>query len=263
MSVSTPVASWETPYINGMALAYATTTTLTVGIGRATNGNFTAGLLPNNIITIEDEVTISTTVVGAGGLDQGTIAASTKYYVYAIGNSNSYAPGINDQMVYDNPYPGSALISTSLTPSLPLSYNMYRYIGSVYTTSGSVFVPFVQYGTDQERTMMYVTAVAELSGGTDATYTNIDVATSVPKVGLRAILKVAVTPTAAADACHILPYGVTSTNGFVTVSGDVAAVVNTVTGQICAAGSNSGVPTLQYKVTGAVTISVQGYIDQL
>ena len=260
MAINSPVAAWYTPYIDGMALSYATTTTLTVAAGTATNGNAVAN---TNIITIPAAVTISTTVVGAGGLDVGTIAASTKYYVYAIGSSSNYAAAANTQQVYTNPYPGSALISTSTTPSLPLNYDMYRYIGSVYTTSGSVFEPFRQYGNGTERTMMYVTAVAELSGGTSATYANIDVDSSIPKVGLQAILKVAVTPTAAADACHILPYGVTSTNGFVTVSGDVAAVVNTVTGQLCAAVSNAGVATLQYKVTGAVTISVQGYIDLL
>lgn len=258
MAISKAGYAWYTPYSpQGMELAYVTTTTLTVAAGKTPNSTF------ENIITLDAPITISLAALGAGGIDAGTVAASTKYFVYVIGSSNNYGEEEGFLRTGDNDYLGSAILSTSETPSLPFGYDMYRYVGAIYTTAGSVIEPFVQYGSGQERTMMYVTALSELAGGTSATYANIDVASAVPKVGLRAILKLAVTPTAANNAAHVLPFGVTSTNGFVTVSGDVAAVVQTTTGCICAVGSNAGVPTLQYKVTGAVTISVQGYIDQL
>lgn len=258
MAISKAGYAWYTPYSpQGMELAYATTTTLTVAAGTTPNSTF------ENIITIDAPVTVSLAASGAGGIDAGTVAASTKYYVYAIGSSNNYGAEEGFLRAGDNDYLGSAILSTSLTPSLPFGYDMYRYVGAIYTTAGSVIEPFVQYGSGQERTMMYVTAISELAGGTSATYANIDVASSIPRAGLRAILKVAVTPTAASNAVEILPFGVTSTNGFVTVSGPVAAVAMTSTGEICAAGSNAGVATLQYKVTGSATISVQGYIDTL
>ena len=207
-------------------------------------------------------MTVCLAASGACGLDAGRLSASTRYFIYAIGNSNSYGPQVGN-LITENPYRGTVIFSASATPSLPFGYDMYRYIGSFYTTAGSVIEPFVQYGNGQERTMMYVTALSELAAGTSATYANVDVASSVPKVGLKSILKVSVTPTAASNEVNILPFGVTSTNGFVTLSGSVAAVATTVTGFICPTGGNAGVPTLQYKVTGATTISVQGYIDQL
>jgi hypothetical protein len=268
MNVSSPVAAWDTPYINGMQLTYLTPTTFKVSVGTATNGNISVGNVPNNIITVEDEVTISTTGVGAGGLDQGTIEASTKYYVYAIGNSNSYAPGINDQMVYDNPYPGSALISKSLTPSLPLSYNMYRYIGTVYTNGSSEFVIFWQDGSGTDRTMMYDSAVAtSITAGNSTTYANVALASAVPFTNLKVYLRVALTPNSAASQTVVVPYGSSSTNGVGVVKGQVAAVVNEAVIECkCASAVDSVAPFIAYKTTSAsdsVAISVTGYVDQL
>jgi hypothetical protein len=268
MAISTPVAAWETPYINGMGLTYGSTTTFTVAVGTATNGNYDSsnGNPPNNIITIEDAVTVSTTTVGAGGLDQGTIAASTKYYVYAIGNSNSYAPGINDQMFYDNPYPGTVVISTSTTPTLPLSYNMYRYIGAVFTNGSSQFVKFEQTGSGRDRTMLYDDPIATaVTAGTSTTYANVSVAVAVPTSGLMVFLRVALTPNSSASKTLVAPYGSTSTNGVGIVKGQVAAVVNEAVIQ-CTCASNSGVATVLYKTTSAsdsVAISVTGYVDEL
>lgn len=262
MTVNVAGYPWYTPYYPyGMGLTYATTTTLIVGAGNTPNSDF------KNIITLDSGVTVSISASGAGGIDSGTVQASTNYNVFVIGSSNN--PPVQEGSVvgdYDNvtnPYPGSAILSTSTTPSLPFGYDMYRYVGAVRTTAGSVLEPFVQYGTGQQRKMMYVTAISELSAGTSATYANIDVASSIPRAGLEAILKLVVTPTAASNAANVLPYGVTSTNGFVTVSGSVGSVAATSTNQPCATGSNAGVPTLQYKVTGSVDIYVQGYIDQL
>jgi hypothetical protein len=268
MAISTPVQAWDTPYLNGMHLSYASTTTITVDAGTATNGNFVAanGTPPNNIITLETAVTINAALSGAGGVDQGAIAANTKYYVYAIGNSNSYAPGINDQMVYTNPYPGSALISTSLTPILPLGYNMYRYIGTVFTNGSSQFVQFYQTGRSVDRTMYYDAAVATaITAGTSTTYANVSLAASVPFPNLKVLLRVSLTPNTAASQTSVAPFGSTSTNGVALVKGQVAAVANPIVVE-CPCTSNAGVPTVLYKTTSAsdsVAISVAGYVDEL
>lgn len=253
----TPIYSWFTPYKSGLGLTYLTTATISVAAGSCTNST------DANLIVLPLAKTVNTAVTGAGGIDNGVLTASTFYAVYAIASSSNpiidedstEADGANDA----NPYPPSALLSKSYSaPSLPFGYDMYRYIGSVLMDGSSHILSFLQIDTK----MMYDTAIAELAGGTSATYANIDVATSIPVAGLEGIFKIALTPTAAADSVNMLPYGVTATNGHVTVSGDVAAVVNTVSGQVCATGSNSGVPTVQYKVTGAVTITTQGYFDQ-
>ena len=258
MTINVAGQPWFTPYApNGMELAYATTTTMTVAAGSTPNSTF------QNIITLPDAVTIDLAVVGAGGLDAGTVAASTKYNVYAIGSSQYFevAPGSLSNAV--NPYPGSALLSTAASPSLPANYDMYRYIGAIYTDGSSQIVEFRQSGKGTERVMMYDVAVAELAAGSSATYANIDVATSVPRAGLRAILSVTVTPTAPSDAVHIVPFDSAAGAGQVILDGSVAAVAQTVNGLVCQTGDNSTVPTLKYKVTGTASVSVQGYIDEL
>src|SRR4030042_715572 len=62
-------------------------------------------------------VTLNQAVNGLNGLDSGTIAASTWYYIYAVGDSSGNRIG-------------GALISTSyIAPILPYGYDVYRLIG--------------------------------------------------------------------------------------------------------------------------------------
>lgn len=260
MAISYLSAPWYTPYSPvGMQLTYASTTTLTIAAGITTNSTY------ENLIVADSALTLNLALSGAGGLDTGTLAASTKYNIFVISSSNSpdYVSGMGPGSEPENPYPTSCLFSTSTTPSLPFKYDMYRYVGAFYTDGSSHIVKFVQTGNGPERTMWYDVAVSELTGGTSATYANIDVATSVPRAGLVALLRVSVTPTGAGDGVNILPYGSSATNGYAVLTGDVAAVATTLSAIPCPTGSNSGVPTLQYKVTGSTGIDVQGYIDQL
>lgn len=263
MAIKTPVAAWFTPFISGMNLAYATTTTFTVAAGVASNGNTIAN---SNLITIDSAVTITTTVSGAGGLDTGTIAASTKYYVYAIGASAYPDSGLNDQTTgYVNAYPGSALISASTSPTLPLNYDMYRYLGTVYTDGSSHFLSFYQTGTGTRRPMYYDAGISVLSAGTSTTYASVSLATAVPTAGLDVIVTTSLTPNSSASVINLAPYGSSSTNGLAQIKGQVAAVVNTVTSQLPSA-SNAGVPYILYKTTSgsdSVSMVVTGYIDQL
>lgn len=262
VNIQTPVYAWETPYITGLGLTYVGTTSFIIGAGSCTDST------ASNVITLETPVTISSAVKGAGGLDNGTLAASTLYYVYGIGNSASYNPSLNtnnEDGTQTNPYPGNGIFSLnppSTGPSLPANYDMYRYAGAIVTDSSSNFLSFVQTQANSSRTMWYDVAISALSGGTSATYANVSLANMVPSAGLEVLMLTAVTPTGAGNSVNLVPYGSTATVGYAVLTGSVASVVATEVLRL-PSGSLLSVPYIKYKVTGAVSLGVTGYIDQL
>lgn len=68
---------------------------------------------------LNSTLTCNTAVSGAGGIDTGSVAASTLYYVYAVYNSTVL----------------SLVASTSATA--PVGFNSYRKIGAFYTDGSS------------------------------------------------------------------------------------------------------------------------------
>jgi hypothetical protein len=264
MSISTPVINAPNMYVDNMLMTWVSTTTMTVspGIARdSTNTNDISVGLAGSVAGSETgeepvlagtgAVTINTAIQGAGGIDQGTIAASTFYAVHAIGDSY-------------NGSPGSALISLSaIAPVLPSGYDMFRRIGYILTDGSSHILKFWQYGNSHQRPMYYDVAIAALSAGASTTYAAVSLVASVPIGNVQAIMLVEYTPSSAADVAHFIPFGSTATNGVQRFGYGVAAIQTgmlTVTAQ-----SNAGVPTFQYKVenTDALTLLTAGYIDHI
>lgn len=260
MSISTSTAGypWYTPYAPyGFQMAYETTTTFTVSAGNVPNSDF------KNIIQFDSTVTVDITASGINGLDAGTIAASTKYYVFVIGSSNNPLDDNGGYKVPSSLYPAGVIISTSATPSLPFAYDMFKRIGFIYTDGSSHVVPFYQSGSGSERVMQYVNEFSELAGGTSATYAAIDVSSSVPLAGLTALLRLTVAPTAASDSVNVATYGSTPTVGNAMLAGAVAGVSVAAGPFPVITGDNGGAASLNYKVNGSAFVSVVGYIDNL
>ena len=266
MTISTPVVNAGAMYINGLRLAFVTTTTMTVSQGlcrNSTNVNdITVGLPLNVAATQTGElpvdagsgaVTIDITTNGAGGLDNGTIAASTFYAVHAVGDSF----GNN---------PGTAIISLSLTdPLVPAGYDMFRRIGFIKTDGASHILAFRQEGVTADRWMWYDVAIATgVTSGSSATFATVDCSAGIPAMGVNSDAKflVAFTPTAAADKLELRPGLSSATNGYARESGSVAAVAKT-TIMECPIDTPM-TDAIDYLVTGsAVAISVAAYLDQL
>src|SRR5208283_4100787 len=76
-------------YVNGLDVSWVSTTALSVAAGAARDSSNV------NDIVSPTAVSISSAINGAGGLDTGTIAASTFYAVYIIGSSLSANPETN------------------------------------------------------------------------------------------------------------------------------------------------------------------------
>lgn len=242
---NTPVYAWDAPVLSGLGISYLTATTMSVAAGECSSSEGT------NVFTLSSAVTINAANNGAAGLDTGDLANSTFYAVYAIADSS----------LHEDP---SAILSANVSaPLLPFNYDMYRRIGYVLTDGSANIRNFVQTGNGSSRKMWYDAAISVLSGGTSATYANVNLVTAVPGSSVvEVMLKATVTPTAAADAVNFVPYGSTATVGYAVVSGAVAAVaITSVVTLPC--GLNSSVPYVLYKVTGAASASVQGYVDLL
>lgn len=246
MAVETPIVNAPNLYVDNLQLSYSTTTALLMAAGQARNSSNV------NDIIVSSAVTINAAVQGVvNGLDQGSLANSTFYAVYAIGDStqNNAAGG---------------LLSTSFSaPLLPVGYDMYRRVGAVLTDGSAQILKFYQYGSDKTRQMWYDVAISELSGGSSTSFANVDIATSVPPIATNVVMQVLFTPDGATEVAEFLPYGSAASNGIVVFGTGVAGAQQ---GQVmipCAL--NSSAPTIKYKVASGDTLSLStaGYYDYL
>jgi hypothetical protein len=139
-------------YLGGLTLTYQTVNTLAVvAPGGATSDDAAATavvmVLPGNIV----KATTGTWVVGnnQSGLDTGTIAASTWYYVWLIERTDT---GVVDVLFSLQP----------VSPTMPASYTKKRRIGAFATDAGSAIINFVQQGDE----FVWVTPIAVYSNAT-------------------------------------------------------------------------------------------------
>jgi hypothetical protein len=265
MAISTPITNARDYYINGLKLAYVSATTMTVTAGRCSNStnvnDISVGLALNVAATqtgVEPvtagtgTVTINTATNGAAGLDTGAMANNTFYAVYAIGDSFGVMPG-------------SAILSANLTsPLLPAGYDMSFRIGYIKSSGAAAILPFRQDGVGLDRWMWYDAPIAtDITAGSSATYAAVDCTAGLPSNTPTMVRFYCVfTPTAADDTLVLAPGTSTSTLGYASASGDVAAVA--VTTQLTCPTDSPKTDAIDYKVTGsAVAISVQAYLDQL
>lgn len=241
MSVNKPIVNAGQKYINGLKLAFASTTTITVAAGAARNSTNV------NDITLASAVTIDAAVTGLNGLDTGALANNTFYAVHLIGDSTS------------NNASGAMLSTSATAPNLPYGYDMFRRIGYVLTSGAAAILDFVQIGESSDRWMWYDVAIQELNAGASAAYASVDCATSVPAGAKMINFKATVTPTAADDKAVLRPLGATGADGFAQLSGVVAAKLQV--GQLVVPCSAASV--VEYKVTGTLSLHTQAYLDLL
>lgn len=285
-----PMVNLGDLYVQGGRLSYASTTTFTVAAGQFRDSTNI------NDIVLPAAATVNIAVTGINGLDTGTIAASSVYYVYAIGSS---VFGANDGQDYGvpqavGPIPGSnpaatgvpsypstyapagiliSLAAPSVGPKLPVNYDMFRRIGAIRTTAGSLIEPFVQTGYGQNRTMRFQTPVAPVGAavaGTTAFATIGALVTVIPQIAMDVIVDCSLAPATAGDLLYLAPYGNTAAPG-----GNVALFSAPViqpaiqhTQLVCPCASNAGVMEVDYATTAgagttAVTFAVAGYVDTL
>lgn len=267
LSPLTPVANLGNLYMQGMYLTYATTTTFTVSKGQCRDtANLTDILLgtseysyynqSNEFVTpLPVAVTVNLAVSGAGGIDVGTVAASTLYNVYAIGDSKGFLNAsvvlstATDNLGTNTGGAQPTAVTLPTGPTLPSAigsdgkvhqYDCFRYIGSISTNGSSQIRPFMQTGeySSTLRTMWYdpgtgpsTKGVVIPSSGTggSTSYVNVGVLTTlIPQSNVELILSVALTPNSANNVIYLAP--ATIDNGTTATVGSMAAMSAAATG---------------------------------
>lgn len=239
-----PIANLGMQYVNGCLVSYTDATHIVVATGQVRDSTNV------NDIVVPATVTINTAAMGAGGLDTGSMANNTIYAVYVLGQAL-------DSSAY------SATISASDTePALYDDWNIFRKVGHVLTNGSAQILPFIMVGDGLVRTTMYDTLISELAAGNATTFTDVNVASSVPLGKKTVHLVAALTPATAANQVKLRTNGSASTNGNKQMSGDVAAVVHT--DEIDIQCDDSAI--FEYLVSNgsdAVTLYVAGYDEVL
>jgi hypothetical protein len=137
-------------YIRGLTVSYVSASSVQVGVGQCRNSTNT------QLITIGTPLTVAITSAGAGGLDAGTEANNTWYYVYVIKKSS-------DASI-------SALISTvneqaSGTITLPSGYDVKRQLPvALRNDAAGNFVPFFMTGAYDRPYILYQGSQTNISG---------------------------------------------------------------------------------------------------
>lgn len=246
--VQIPIVNASLYYLNGLQISNDVVNPdeiVSIEAGRARDsGN-------ENDIILSAAVDVDISESGAGGLDTGSVAASTFYAVYVIGDSTEYSS------------PAGILSADLDEPLLPNGYDMYRRVGYVLTDGSSDILPFDQLGSGNDRYMYYRASIAtDITAGSSAVFAAVDVSDSIPVGDCIGIFKVTFTPTGADDPCELRSGDSATDNGQAIMSGSAAGVVK-IGNMMCPVGATlaSGV---DYKVTGSNTaINVQGYIDEI
>lgn len=264
-----PIYSLPHLYIQGLQLSVATPTAGTViavapGAARDSNNVIDMVVGLENYFGIDNPAVlfqgfqrglfINSAVNGANGLDTGTIAASTQYAVYLIGDSRNY---LNTAAVLS--------LTSNTAPLLPFGYDSYRLIGFWATDGSSKFVYATNKPQNMSGLLTYFNSpgVSVLAGGTATTFTAIDLTTNsaIPTTTLQNVivtLLVTFTPAAVGDTVQFRPTGSSATGGLPTITGAVAGIAQSQYIQVIA-GVGSSKPEIDYKVTSgsdAVSVSV-------
>jgi hypothetical protein len=261
---SDPIYSLPHLYVSGLTVSVpvlvgggATSTLLAIAPGQARDMNDNIDMpvgFPNlQGNTFPAPLFINSAVNGVNGLDQGTLAASSIYLVWLIGDSRGY-----------NQVAGLVSLASNAQPLLPLGYDSMRLLASVQTTAGSVF--------NVDTVLSYADAIVHylqpnisvLAGGNATTFTAINMSTAIPNTAENgiALLTVNFTPAAAGDTAQFRWTGSTATTGLVTVTGVSAGVPQQNLIQVVydVVGGNA---EIDYKVSSAsdsLSVLVNGYI---
>jgi hypothetical protein len=242
--INIPVVNAAYLNVQGLELAVASNTTMTMALGQARNSTNVSD------IVLSAAVTINAANNGINGLDTGALANVTLYSVYVVGDSSG------------NSASGAVLSASASAPLMPVGYDMFRKIGYVRTDGAAHFLAGYWSGSSNERKFMYDAPLATaVTAGAAVADAPVVLTGLVPAVaGLPVYVYSDLTPSAAGRSMSLKPFGAT---GFpVVLTGQVATVHVTSTDMVQAA-LDSGAPKLEYIWSAgggdAVALSVAGY----
>lgn len=254
-------------YISGCDVSIASTTVLAISPGQARDAsnmldmpvgfqNVNGDNVPPVLFQdYRQPLFVNSAVVGANGIDQGALAASSQYAVYLIGDSSQ-----------NNPVAGLMSLASNANPVLPAGYDAVRLLGFCATDGSVHFVYATSKPQLMSRALAYYLspAVSVLSGGSATSFTAVDCDAAANTDGLEnVILELLVTyvPALAGNTAQFRPTGSSATAGLATITGAAAGVAQTQYLQIIS-GVGSTKCEFDYKViaSDSLTVLVVGFI---
>lgn len=268
-SQANPILSLPFLYTSGMNISVASTTVLAIEPGQCRDMNNTIdmpiafsnlqGITSPNILVsnYQPPLYLNSAVNGANGLDQGTLAVSSNYCIYVIGDSTNKNPTAGLISLYSNAY-----------PLIPTGYDSFRLLGFVSTDSSAHFTAASVLNTKYSKGYYLQPNVSVLSGGNATTFTAINLSSAIPTTTdpfVIAILSVTFSPSNAASILQFRPTGSSATAGLVTINAITAGNPQQQY-QYVMTGVATSVPSIDYKVSNSgdsVNVSVNGYLVTL
>lgn len=260
-----PIYSLPHLYISGMNISVASTKVIAIAPGQARDANDNIDMpvgfpnLQGNVVpailnlNYMPPLFLNSAVVGANGLDAGTLAASTNYGIWLIGDSRGYKP-----------VAGLISLTSNAYPLLPLGYDSYRLLGFAGTDASTNFLAANVFNAVNLRSFYVQPQISVLAGGNATSFTAIDLSAAIPTTTAKnviAFLNVTFIPSVAGDNVQFRPTGSSATAGLNTIVGVAAGVPQQQYLQvICGVGSS--LPEIDYKVSvsgDSVSVLVAGY----
>lgn len=251
-----PIVNLGNLYVSGLNLTYVTTTTLSVSAGQARNSTDV------NDIVLSAPVTINVRTNGVNGLDIGTLAPNSIYYVFIAGDSTKYQDA------------GAFLSLSATAPNLPAGYDMFRRIGAIKANAtvapNTLILPFHQRGSSLDRKMHYATPIATaIVAGNAVVWTDVVLTAFIPTTATSLIAQPVLTADGGGER-----YALFAADAVVAVNAlTVYEVIMTATATdleydtlIVPVTNTAGVMTCQYAVSNAgaaLAVFVGGYVDSL
>lgn len=241
-----PVYTPFTAFINGLGMAYTSTTSITIALGNCSDST-----VINEIILAAPAV-INTAAHGLNGLDTGAMANNTHYAVYVVADSTDKQPS------------GALLsLATNAVPYLPFGYDMFRRVGYVLTNGAALLLEFTQRKGGLNRDLWYANAIAtNITAGASATFAAVTASAAVPAGAKEVFIEAVLTADAGATRTAALrAHSSTSTLGQVFMSSPASTV--TTASLLCPCDASGAIDYVVSNAAAAIALNVSGYVDAL
>jgi hypothetical protein len=262
MSQLDPIVNQGMLYINGLVVSNDATTPntiLDIAAGQCRDSNNIIDMILGDFLnegtgTANSSTSLNAAVNGINGLDTGSLAVSTMYAIYVIGDSSNKNPT------------GVILSANQSLPLLPFGYDSYRKIAFWATDSSSHFLSgyYSPSGINVRAFFYDAPQATAITAGHATTYTNVNLIKFVPTINNLVVwIYSSYVPATAGNALSLQPGN--GTGNAVVVTGQVATVAVTSNSKLLAQNvtiSTVVSPVVNYKETNAsdaVAINVAGF----
>lgn len=241
-SLQDPLDRLLDKYITGCTVTVTDDETLTVSAGCLV-GQDSGGV--HRFRENTSTATVDNTVSGNGGLDSGSVAASTFYHIYADLDADATT--------------FTLILSVNETaPTANCTY--YRYIGSALTDADSDWLPYFWSGTGKTAHVMWDVPINETTTVNAGTWLALDCTSSMPFSSTLGIFGIRTVDSTDAAGTHLRPKGSTwSTdvgNGIYSADGspDIGAQ------RFCMTDSSQEIEYYNNAGDSNVSIDVEGFV---